>query len=612
MIENIRKRRGLLIFLIGLGMLMFLIPYDAVMGLFGGTPGSESMGEFNGQTLTQASYQNMMGKYRNCGLFDNNDAGAERTAWNNFALETVYGPELESASYQIGPEEFSEIMFGQNVSDWAKSVYYRNQDPTPEAISGIEDYFDEINNLQRNTQKEMISLEYNKQKLEKLIKSGFYANTLDAEREYLGKNDKVTLEYVAVKYANVSDSLVNVTDGDVRSYFNSHKNDLEFKQNPFREVSLVKYEVTPTSLDSSSIVQRLDGFVDDFRKAPSDSAFLVNEGFGYAEQAYNPGTLAGKFDSLLTKGSAGTIVGPYVEGGEYKFSKIVRKDRIVEEAKGRHIFLSAGFRETDSVKVIADSLKQLLADGANFGSLASKFSADDTTATSGGNLGWTKIEELEPGTTGQEVKQLIADADKGQTYVAKVAGGGIPNSARIASWAYRSNTDINDISEVLSVGNDFYVAVLTKVQDSEVPEFSVVEDKMREGALKQAKFEYISKQMTSGDLATASLEEINKAIEGAEKRSGSAKANSSNLSGVGGNEALAAGAALGAPEGKISAPVMGNEAVIMYKVKDVTYADLQTNYAEDQSTLQKKFEGYAGRVRTTAQNKLVKDLRYKF
>ena len=35
MIENIRKRRGLLIFFIGIGMLGFLVPYDAVMSLNG-------------------------------------------------------------------------------------------------------------------------------------------------------------------------------------------------------------------------------------------------------------------------------------------------------------------------------------------------------------------------------------------------------------------------------------------------------------------------------------------------------------------------------------------------------------------------------------------------
>ena len=45
MIENIRKRRGLLIFFIGIGMLGFLVPYDAVMSLFGRTPGSETIGE---------------------------------------------------------------------------------------------------------------------------------------------------------------------------------------------------------------------------------------------------------------------------------------------------------------------------------------------------------------------------------------------------------------------------------------------------------------------------------------------------------------------------------------------------------------------------------------
>ncbi len=57
MIENIRKRRGLLIFFIGIGMLGFLVPYDAVISLFGKTPGSETIGEINGKVINQGSFQ---------------------------------------------------------------------------------------------------------------------------------------------------------------------------------------------------------------------------------------------------------------------------------------------------------------------------------------------------------------------------------------------------------------------------------------------------------------------------------------------------------------------------------------------------------------------------
>lgn len=690
MIENIRKRRGLLIFIIGLGMLLFLVN-DGIMNLVGGSPGSESYGEFNGTTLDRTSYQNMVNSFANCDLYQN-DEQAERAAWNNLSEKTVYGPEIEEAGYQIGPDEFEDIMYGNNVSDWVKSVYYRNQNPSPEIITSTQNYFDgTLVPSKRATQYDLITYEYNKQKVEKLIKSGFYANTLDAERDFLSKEDKVKIELVAVKYANISDSLVTVTDGDVRSYYNAHKNDIQYKQNPFREVSLVKYEVLPTQQDSSMIIKRLDDLKGKWASAENDSTWLVNNGFAYNDAAYTPGTLAGETDSLLINSSIGSIVGPYVEKGAYKFSKIIRKDRVVNEAKGRHIFLSAGFRETDSVKVIADSLKQLLDDGASFNSLASKWSQDDSTSNAGGSLGWIKVEELKTATTGKQVKQLITDAEKGKTYVANVPGGfsiyeatdfrydgiesvlasmteeilasretksaqfnivrelplnysngedllahldeegksievkkifqtaskraisGIANSEKISGWAYRSTTDLNDVSEVIAVGDDFYIAVLTQIQDDKVPNYSVVEDKMREGALKQAKYDYIAKLMTTGDLANASLDEIHKGIEGAEKKTVTVRANNNNIAAVGGNEGLTVGAALGTPVDVIPKnPVQGEDAVILYQVKEFTYAELKTNYAEEQGNLQKTLDGYATRVRTTAQSKLVQDFRYKF
>ena len=67
LIENIRKRQGLLIAFIGLGMLGFLVPYDAVMALFGrGT--NRTIGVVNGEEITALEYQNELQMRRQLGF----------------------------------------------------------------------------------------------------------------------------------------------------------------------------------------------------------------------------------------------------------------------------------------------------------------------------------------------------------------------------------------------------------------------------------------------------------------------------------------------------------------------------------------------------------------
>ena len=55
MIQEIRNRQGLLIVMIGIGMLGFLVPYDAVMALFGQN-GSRDVGEVKGVAVSGAQY----------------------------------------------------------------------------------------------------------------------------------------------------------------------------------------------------------------------------------------------------------------------------------------------------------------------------------------------------------------------------------------------------------------------------------------------------------------------------------------------------------------------------------------------------------------------------
>ena len=57
MIESIRNRQTLLLTIIGIGMLSFLVPYDAVIALFGNQAGTQSAGVVNGDDISFMEYR---------------------------------------------------------------------------------------------------------------------------------------------------------------------------------------------------------------------------------------------------------------------------------------------------------------------------------------------------------------------------------------------------------------------------------------------------------------------------------------------------------------------------------------------------------------------------
>ena len=69
--------------------------------------------------------------------------------------------------------------------------------------------------------------------------------SLEVARGVEAANDTYAGKWAGKKYSEVPDSLFNVSDSDLRAYYNSHK-DL-FRQLPSRTISYVVFEVAPTA-----------------------------------------------------------------------------------------------------------------------------------------------------------------------------------------------------------------------------------------------------------------------------------------------------------------------------------------------------------------------------
>ena len=108
MIEQIRNRQGLLIVMIGIGMLGFLVPYDAVMALVGqGT--NRDVGEVDGIAITALDYQTELQERRRLG-FSGDQLGDE--VLNYLTSNIVLRDGFESLGLQVCDEEFQEMLFG--------------------------------------------------------------------------------------------------------------------------------------------------------------------------------------------------------------------------------------------------------------------------------------------------------------------------------------------------------------------------------------------------------------------------------------------------------------------------------------------------------------------
>lgn len=388
MIQQIRNRQGLLIVMIGIGMLGFLVPYDAVMALVG-QGNNRDVGEVDGITITALEYQSELQERRRLG-FSGDQLGDE--VWNDLTSNIVLRDDFDALGLQVCDEEFQELLFGSGYSPYMNRAFYSNAEnkafwqqnfsamlATPKGKSDFMSY------------KRLIISKRLREKFDNLVSSGIYTNALEGKYDFVTSNRKVNFNYAFKSYNDIDDNEVSVSDSDVKSYFNAHKSDDQYEQKTGRTISFARIPLSASAEDAEAIETNLTELKALWQaSALSDSDFVASAN----EKAFTSTVLKAADvetdlnESTLFESEKGDYVGPYLKKQSYKLARVMDFFSEPDSASCRHILLTAknpqDAAEMDQLMTRADSLKRALRRGASFDDLAERFSDDPGSKTNGG------------------------------------------------------------------------------------------------------------------------------------------------------------------------------------------------------------------------------------
>ena len=118
-LEKIRSWRWILIAFIALGMVGFLIPYDAVLAMFGQGANRE-VGQIGSTSISIVQYQQELQDRQ--GLFNyQTQTGLKNEVWNDLIERSLLTPEYEEIGLSVNQEEFDEIRFGEHETTTKKA-----------------------------------------------------------------------------------------------------------------------------------------------------------------------------------------------------------------------------------------------------------------------------------------------------------------------------------------------------------------------------------------------------------------------------------------------------------------------------------------------------------
>ena len=387
MIEQIRNRQGLLLAMIGIGMLGFLVPYDAVLALIG-QGNNRDVGSVGGQSVSAIEYRMELEERRRLGFSGDQ---LQDEVWSDLTSNIVLDDTYDALGLEVTDAEFQEMLFGDLDSPYMSRAFYSNGENKAfwQQNFGAMLTTDQ-GKLNLLSYKKMIIGKRKKEKLDALLADALYTNSLEGKYEFKNTDTKAEIKYVAKLYKNIPDGDVDVSESDIKRHYKAHKNDPKYQQTEGRNISFVKIPVGASAEDLKSMEVELEGLAEDWADA-EDAVAYATEANG-REDIRNLRLAQVELDvneSKFFTEAVGSVVGPYTKNGQIQVARILDRSMVPDEAaKCRHILLSAkdasDKEEMAALGQRADSLKRVLRNGGDFDDLVQRFSGDPGSKSTGG------------------------------------------------------------------------------------------------------------------------------------------------------------------------------------------------------------------------------------
>ena len=405
-IGSIRKRSALLIIIIGVALAAF------VLGDFAKSSPKRSVniGSIEGEEITIMDFnrevdqniENTKQQQQKERLTQQETYTVRDQTWEQMVRTVIMNEQYDELGVKVTSNELFDLVQGPNPHAVIKQ-YFSNPETGIYDRAAVLNYLQNIDKIDAQSKTQWIQLEnYIKEdrlrtKYNNLIAKAYYVPEELAKMTYSEDNDKANIEYVAVKYSDIADSLVSITDADYEKYFEDNK--YRYEQKAARDIDYVVFNVRPSLEDMGAATKEMEAIYEDFKKTTSVISFAnANSDNAYDSTWKAEGSLPVEIDSLMFNSEVGTVSQPYRNAFTFHLARLVETQMRPDSMKATHILIAyAGAMRVDpkntrtaiQAKLLADSLFNVVKTSPNkLEKLALEFSDDVSAKNNSGDLGW--------------------------------------------------------------------------------------------------------------------------------------------------------------------------------------------------------------------------------
>ena len=564
------------------------------------------------------------------------DALATAT-WRSLITKHLFTPSLQQVGLDVTEQERMAMISGEHLSH-AYYTAFADPTTGAYDVQAVTSFLAQVSTMPEyqsmwSFMNEQAVAERLMSKYMGLVKAGTYANKLEVAQGVTAANESRNGRMVVLPYTNVDNASVEITDAEINNYFNAHKH--LYTKAPYRAISYVVFDVEPTSDDMLEIENKAKTMGEEFAAAEDIRAF-IRKNMGNISTAYATADQLAEDEKVLLNGEQ---YGPVLKGNEWVMSRAVDTKMAPDSLGLSHIVLDAtqtelidslytalqggaDFAEAarahssyaasaelggeigvvpfsaltpelaeplatakkgDVVKVTVSGVTQLIkvtrADAAKkhvlVGSIAIPVEASSATRRDVHNIasifsvdGKGSLDNFNAAASAAAVTPRVARVSQGERSIV-----GLDNSHEVVRWAY--GADVQEISEIFTLGNSYVVAMLTGIDDTEYMAVSDVSEVIRETLMRDKKFEVLKAK-----LAGSNIDEVAKTAGVEVTPFTNVKMNDYGVAMLPLEPHLAGSIANTTATGQLSVPVKGYSNAVVFVVDEITKSETQTADAE--------------------------------
>lgn len=421
-LEKIRGKAGLLVAVIGVALLAFIIGDLLNSGQTYFRMSANNVASVNGEKITYDQFakrvdeltEYMKLQYGQSSLPKEATTQINENAFESLVTEILMDEEAGKIGLTISKEELADLLQGEHVSPLIQQMFTNPQtgvfdktmllgfiqnvlmDESSASSPQMEQYRSLWLYLEKMIKQQRLIQNYNT-----LLVKAVMPNKLDVQSAFDGSKENVNFAYAVQPYTSIADSSVQISDSELKDLYNKKKESL--KQSEKRVIKYLYVDIIPSEEDYKDVESRINAVKEEFAAA-TDIADVVNANsdLQYVDAFAALGTMTPDLKQFASS-PVGTVEGPIFEDNTYKMYRLVDKTLAPDSVKARYIVLPLEAEQR------ADSLINVLNNGGDFAALAAEYSADQNSASRGGDLGWfTEVAALQG--AGEEFKAACFSA----------------------------------------------------------------------------------------------------------------------------------------------------------------------------------------------------------